>query len=122
MVSLYLYLMKYIIIIENEDKQELHADDADEVLNREKSKLFEEDPFYKEAERKIAEFIGQKRQRMQEDLLQELKIRIKIRMQKIDEECQMEQSKLLNKIKDEMQKEELLRELKKKLKDEKNEK
>ncbi len=118
MVSLYLYLMKYIIIIENEDKQELHADDADEVLNREKSKLFEEDPFYKEAERKIAEFIGQKRQRMQEDLLQELKIR----MQKIDEECQMEQSKLLNKIKDEMQKEELLRELKKKLKDEKNEK
>ena len=102
--------MKYTIIIDSEDEQELNIDESKE---NEKDKLLKEDPFYKESEKKIIELIGKKRKMMQDDLLKELKMK----MRNIDEECQREQNKLLTGILNEMKKEELLRDIKKQVKE-----
>ena len=102
--------MKYNIIIEKPDEEELNEANS---INKEKDNLYKDNPFYKEAEKKIMEFIGQKRQMLQEDLIKE----IYFKMRNIDEECQLEKDKLLHWIITEMKKKELLSELNLKLKE-----
>lgn len=103
----YLNIMKYIIIIENGEEQGLNNEASMNIEGE--NQLIKDNPFYKEAERKIIEFIKNEKKMLQESLLQEFKMRMK----RIDEDCQMKQDRLLNGVIQEIKEKNLLIELKK---------